>query len=728
MTTCRALRRFAALVGMWAVLGISSSWGGETATLPTHDHTHDHGAVSAAPPSHDHTADHGTVPTQPAHAQTAIPPPDQGAMPTQPVHDHTTMPARDQGAIPAQPVHDHAAMPAHNQGAMPAQPVHDHAAMPARDQGAMPAQPVHDHAAMPARDQGAMPAQPAHEHTAIPLHDHGSIPTHAQPPSPATSSTSGDGHGHFHAAPTLPSGEGGLGHGMGSGGHVMQHPGLPQRWILPSAILMLAIAGWALLATPPVLRPVSTLNLSTLPLLGPLVRLLNAGPWPLITIRFVSVGAFLLVIIAGLFGSTLPERNLATVLTWNFWWPLVVISVFFFSSAWCAICPWDTLATWLVRRRLWRRIQPHPGLNLKVPQWLRTVFPALLLFMGMTWLELGVGVTSQPKATALMAILMLVLSGAGLLLFERKAFCRYGCPVGRTMGFYARLAPIEVRSQNQEICNACKSMECYHGSREIEPCPTHLTVGRFSQNTYCLSCGNCVLSCPHDNVSWRLRSMGSEAMEQARPQWDSAWFMLILMGITAFHGVTMMPFWGEWVVRLAGLLGETGQLLWSFSIGMWVGFIGPVALYAVAILATWWMVKPTIRYQRLFVTLPFSTLPMAFSYHLAHNLSHLLREGGNMTELLLNPLGSGLAPLTAAERHQRMMTTLLPEEWMFAAQAGLMVLGLWLAVSILRHRGIGLLGEKRDLRGWQLLPMLLFMGIITAFDLWLLSEDMVMRF
>ncbi len=532
----------------------------------------------------------------------------------------------------------------------------------------------------------------------------------------------------MHAAPTLGQGHAGLGHGGGSGGHTMQHPGLPQRWIIPAALLMAGIFFWAVRTNPPVARVRPTYNLSTVPLFGWLIRLLNAGPWPLTVLRIVLVVVFTLVLFAGLFGTSLPERNLATVFTWNLWWPLVVISVFFFGSAWCAICPWDTLANWMIRRRLWRRALPHPGLNLKVPQWLRNVFPALLLFMGMTWLELGVGVTTIPVATALMALVMVSLSAGGLLLFERKAFCRYGCPVGRTIGFYSRLAPIEVRSQDQEICSRCKTMECYNGSPEIEPCPTHLTVGRFSQNTYCLSCGNCVLSCPHDNVSWRLRTMGSEAMEQARPQWDSAWFMLVLLGITSFHGVTMMPFWVGWVTQLAGWIGETGQLIGSFSIGMMIGFFGPVLLYALAILATWWMATPGTRYHRLFVALPFSTLPMAFTYHLAHNLSHLLREGGNLTELFLNPLGLGMQPMTGAERHQQMLSTWMPEEWMFAAQSGLMVLGIWLAVAILRHRGLGLLGGNENLKGRQLIPMLVFMGVITAFDIWLLSEDMVMRF
>ncbi|MBF0162424.1 MAG: 4Fe-4S binding protein, partial [Magnetococcales bacterium] len=595
--------------------------------------------------------------------------------------------------------------------------------------------PVHsgdDHAA-PVVPAASAPVHAGHDHTpAAPVTPAASAPVHSgddhaptAPVAPAMVS-SGDGHGHVHAAPTLA--PAGLGHGMGSGAHVMRHPGLPKRWILPAVLLMVGLAIGAMLLRAPVVRPVRTYNLSTAPLIGWLVRLLNSGPWPLVFLRIVSVLLFLLVVLSGLFGTPLAERSLATVFTWNLWWPLVVISVFFFSSAWCAICPWDTIANWLVRRRLWRRAVPHPGLNRKVPVWLRNVFPALLLFMGLTWLELGIGVTTIPKATALMALVMVVLATVGLLIFERKAFCRYGCPVGRTMGLYARLAPIEVRSQRQEICDTCKTMECYNGSQEIEPCPTYLTVGRFSQNTYCLSCGNCVLSCPHDNVSWRLRSMGSEAMEQARPQWDSAWFMLILLGITSFHGVTMMPFWTDWVVWIAGRIGETGQLIASFTIGMWTGFFAPVAVYALAILATWWLSPPGTRYRRLFVTLSFFTLPMAFTYHLAHNLSHLLREGGEWPALLLNPLGSGLLPMTAAERHQQMMTLWMPEEVMFATQAGLMVLGVWLAVAILRYRGLGVLGGNRDLVGWRLIPMLLFMGIMTAFDFWLLSEDMVMRF
>lgn len=327
----------------------------------------------------------------------------------------------------------------------------------------------------------------------------------------------------------------------------------------------------------------------------------------------------------------------------------------------------------------------------------------------------------------MMALVMFGLSFIFLVLFERKAFCRYACPVGRTLGFYARLAPIALRPKEQKTCANCTTMECYRGSDKVEPCPTSLTIGKFSQNTYCLSCGNCVLSCPYDNVTWRLRTMGSEAMSDAKPTWDGAWFMLVLLSITTFHGLTMMPGWTDLVIWIGRSIGETGQLIWSFTLGMIGGFALPVFVYAIAISATMHAVSRRVSFKRLFVALPFSTLPLAFTYHLAHNLNHLFREGGGILALLFNPLGIGMTPITQMERHDQMVNR-VPEDLLFAMQAGLIIMGVWLAVHILRHRAAKLLPNKESLSGWQLIPMLAFIAVAAGANLWLLSQDMVMRF
>ena len=189
----------------------------------------------------------------------------------------------------------------------------------------------------------------------------------------------------------------------------------------------------------------------------------------------------------------------------------------------------------------------------------------------------------------------------------------------------------------------------------------------------------------------------------------------------------MLPVWTDLVIWIGRSIGETGKLVWGFTFGMIGGFAIPVFVYAIAIGATMYVVGSRINYKRLFVALPFSTLPLAFTYHLSHNLNHLAREGGGILELFFNPLGNGLRPITGIERHAQMMNR-VPEELLFTMQAGLMIMGVWLAVHILRHRAAKLLPNNENIKGWQLAPMLVFIVVIAGANVWLLSQDMVMRF
>lgn len=509
--------------------------------------------------------------------------------------------------------------------------------------------------------------------------------------------------------------------------HSHAHPGVPMVWMWPVILLMGMVTLWILFSKVPQQRTLWSFNLVDIPGLKKLVGYLTTSPQPLAMLKLLSAAVFLLIIGTGFLGTQWPERNFATVFVWGFWWPLVIISVFFLGSAWCAICPWETLAKLLVFRKLWRRPAASSRQLRKVPQRLRNVWVALFLFIGLTWLELGAGVTSIPKATAGMALLMLILAVLALFFYERKAFCRYFCPVGRTIGYYSRLAPIEVRPLDTDVCADCKTMECYNGTEELEPCPTHLTLGRFSQNTFCLSCGACVLSCPHKNASWKLRPMASEATDQARPQWDGSWFMLGLLGLTLFHGITMVWFWQDWVKAMADTIQETGQPLVSFTILLWFFFFVPAAVYGVAIKITQWVSGTEVSFKMLFSRMAFLTLPLAFAYHLAHNLEHLIKETAGLTMIFKNPLGMGTVPLTAMERTMLMEDVIIPNWGIYLGQMGLMAWGFWLAIQIIRHRGRNALESRVDLRGIHLLPLVLFAAGVTGFNLWLMAQDMLMR-
>jgi len=508
----------------------------------------------------------------------------------------------------------------------------------------------------------------------------------------------------------------------------MMHPGLPLSWGLFIFATMLVFVVLACLFPIPNKRHTAVFNLARVPLIGSAIQRMAASVWVLLSLKLLMVLFFLTVIVAGLFGTPVAERNFATVVTWNLWWSALVFSIFLFGSAWCSVCPWDAIAHWLVRRRLWKRAEPNNSLNWRVPRYLNNVWPALALFIGLTWLELGVGITINPYATAAVALLMVVLATVSLALFQRKAFCRNFCPVGRTVGFYSQLAAVELRPIDEQICADCKTLECYHGNETIDACPTWLVMGRLNQNSYCTSCGNCSQSCPQQNIAWRLRSPSSEAIHSARPRWDEAWFMLGLLALTAFHGVTMMPFWQGWMSQLARMIGDSGRLLWSFSIGLSLCLIIVAGLYALSILLVHYLTKTQLEYRRCFSEMAFVALPLAFSYHMAHNLNHLVREGGNLWTVITNPLGTDTLPLTMAEKHQRHMHMWLSQDSLYLVQTGLMIFGFLITLQIIRSRGQKLMSaETQHQWGFRLSPILSFVIAIMSFHLWMLMQPMIMR-
>lgn len=508
----------------------------------------------------------------------------------------------------------------------------------------------------------------------------------------------------------------------------MTHPGLPLWWGIGVLIFMLIASFWLLTAKAPNGKTNRVINVIHLPLIGALLKKLIAQPWVLLSLKGIMVIFFLTVIVAGLVGTPIAERNFATLLTWNLWWAGLIFSIFFLGTAWCAICPWDALAQWLVRRRLWRRAEPNNSLNLRVPRILKSIWPALFMFIGLTWLELGLGVTSNPQATALLALLMVVLATVSLAIFKRKAFCRYFCPIGRTIGAYSQLAAVELRPINTQTCVDCKTLECYHGNKQIDPCPTSLVMGSLKQNSYCTSCGNCVQSCPEDNIAWRLRNPVIEARETARPHWDEAWFMIGLLALTAFHGLTMLPFWEQWMFSLARIMGDSGQMVMSFSIGLVASMVVVAAFYALSIAMTQRFFMPTLRFKGSFSAFAFVALPLAFSYHMAHNLNHLIRESGGVWAVIINPLGIDTLPLSMAEKHQRHMDMWLSQETLYTLQALLIMIGFMVALQIIRHRATALWKDApRHRWNLQLLPIMCFAIGMSAFHLWMLMQPMTMR-
>jgi len=277
-------------------------------------------------------------------------------------------------------------------------------------------------------------------------------------------------------------------------------------------------------------------------------------------LQAVVAALFVLIIAAGLFGNQNPALNIAPILTWTVWWGLLIVLIMFAGKAWCYVCPWDAIAGWTERLSLWQKSNDGLTLGMKWPRVVRNIWIATVLFVGLTWIELGFGVTMKPRVTAYLAIAMLLMAMVSALLFDRKSFCRYGCLVGRVSGLYALFAGTEVRSKNAAVCRSCRTKECVTGSRTAYGCPTYLYPGNLKTNTYCIQCMECVQACPHGNLAVNLRPWGSDLELEGKPRSDEAYLALLMLAITGFHGLTMTPVWQQLIDGIRAAAGiEIGR-------------------------------------------------------------------------------------------------------------------------------------------------------------------------
>jgi polyferredoxin len=441
-----------------------------------------------------------------------------------------------------------------------------------------------------------------------------------------------------------------------------------------------------------------------------------------VVLQLSVVGMFLMIIAAGLFGNQLPTKNIAPLLTWTVWWCGLIVLILYAGKAWCYVCPWDAIAGWAERLSFRTPKSRSLGLGLRWPKILRNIWPATVLFVGLTWLELGFGVTMRPRATAWLALAMLGLAFVSAFVFDRKSFCRYGCLVGRISGLYALFSPVEVRVEDKDVCRSCPTKSCYKGNEDGDACPTFQFPAVMDQNTYCISCMECVKTCESDNIGLRLRPWGADLVTQTKVRSDEAYLALIMLSLTGFHGLTMTGAWGTILDRLRESLafGEVA----AFSLGMAAVMVGPVLLYALLVWASRLAAgDASVGYKTHFLRYAYALLPIALFYHIAHNSEHLLMEGQRVIALASDPFGFEWNLFGTARWDLGSMTSM---ETLWIVQVLLVLVGHVYSLWSSRHAAAELYADSRAATRSQI-PMLVTMILFSIMSLWLLKQPMEMR-
>jgi len=451
-------------------------------------------------------------------------------------------------------------------------------------------------------------------------------------------------------------------------------------------------------ATPGKLAIRDRIDLFHIPWLRPLFE----SRWPQFSMRALTLAGFVFTIAAGLFGSPIGSHNFAIIFVWIAWWTALKLAFIPFGGrSWCSVCPIPMPGEWLqgggiIEKR--RRI----GLNLRWPKRLRG-----------SWLQSGgfllIGLFSAVTLTdaRLTAWILLGLFGLAIglsLVFERRAFCSYLCPIGGFTGIYAKTAPVEVRVIDTSICAAHSQKTCY------QSCPWGLYPVALRDSAQCGLCMECLRACPQDNIALNLRPFGSDLVPSRQSnRLDEAFLALVMLGSAlAFSAVFTGP-WGS-LKTAAFEIGTPAWLLYG------LGFLALNLLVMPGLftLAVWASVRASgiaTELRRQIAHQAQALLPLGLFAWIAFTISFAFPKLNYVLTVISDPMGWGWNLLGTAN------STWTPDVSGFSPilQVALLLVGLVWSASVTRR----LAGEgKRSL--FQSLLISTFSLMFTLAMLWLL--------
>lgn len=258
---------------------------------------------------------------------------------------------------------------------------------------------------------------------------------------------------------------------------------------------------------------------------------------------------FWTVIFVGFFGTAIPGLNFGTAITWYVWFCLVFVLMVVVGRGWCAMCPFGGLAEWIQRRTLWQRTQKTLSLGRKFPEPLARLGFLLPVasFLVLTWIEefFNIAGPGTPMATSLMVIGIVISALAFFLVFERRTFCRYVCPLTSLIGTVGSMGSVAgFRTREREVCLTCKTKDCMRGGEEGFGCPWYTWPGSSDSNLYCGLCSECYKSCPEGNVGLFLQKPLTSVVAPQRRRADIAWAIAVLWGLVLYQQVNALNLYG----------------------------------------------------------------------------------------------------------------------------------------------------------------------------------------
>jgi hypothetical protein len=399
----------------------------------------------------------------------------------------------------------------------------------------------------------------------------------------------------------------------------------------------------------------------------PFLRVLGNARASWIVGGAIGVLCLLAVVVCGLWGSSDPLRNPASYLVWIYLWAGLFFLTALVGNVWTYLSPFAAL------HRLLAAALPLPAPR-RLPDRVG-IWPAVVAFFGIAWLELASGYASHPQVVAVLAIAYTLYTLGGMLLFGRDEWLRRGEAFTVLFDIIGRFGPIE-------------------SERGPDGRLTHVWI--------------------------RPWSLG--LLQPIKAGWDVVAFLILMLSNLAFDGIESTPPWAELTQLAAPLsiaLGASTARIVLHTAGLLGVAVVFIAIFSIFIRLVIAFAGTEVDRLSTLTAFALTLVPIALVYNAAHNYSYMIVQGQGLIPTLADPLAKGWNLLPT--RGYQADWTLAQAGIVWYVQVVLIVLGHVIAVYLAHLRA----GERFRLARRVLVsqyPMLILMVAYTMTSLWILAQ------
>jgi hypothetical protein len=384
----------------------------------------------------------------------------------------------------------------------------------------------------------------------------------------------------------------------------------------------------------------------------------------------VVLGAFSVVLLVltlatALFGTTIELLNFAPTFVYVIFWLGIPLLSMLFGNVWSVLSPWRAIAdfaVWLLELG-GRETRP-------VLEWTGRMgrYPAAVALFAFVALELAHPRPAYPRTLGIAVALYTYWALAGMAVYGRDAWTKFGEGFAVAFALLARIAPFAARD------------------------------------------GRVVIRWPFTGLSGADRTLGTLL------------FVAVLLGSTSFDGFSRSSTWQDLVADLRVELAGSSQR--TIDLATTLLNIGGLAFFVAAILATYLAAVAAAERlgnvdRSLIPDFVLPLVPIAAAYLIAHYFTLFLIQGQFIITLMSDPFGKGWDLFGTADFAPNL--AIVSPETTWYVQVAALVVGHVGGLAIAHDRAVAIFqGRRRALEAQ--LPMLALMVLYTLGGMWLLTR------